>query len=163
VLKREEKDLRHKKKMLQQRIDELTEWLEADYGPEREFLPLKDKCFSTNVEKYIYEVCPFKNAKQKEGHGATQLGKWSGFEENYRVMSFTNGQHCWQGPNRSLRVRLACGEEEQVAKIDEPSRCEYVGVLTTPAACSASHVAHSLKVHEEAEAAAQLASMHEEL
>eukprot|EP00894_Picocystis_sp_ML_P002606 jgi/Pico_ML_1/53123/g3729.t2 len=33
----------------------------------------------------------------------------------------------------------------------------------TRAACSASHVAHSLKVHEEAEAAAQLASMHEEL
>lgn len=163
ALKKEENDLQRKKKQLEQRINELTQWLEADYGVEREFLPLKDKCFNAKVEKYTYEVCPFKDAKQKEGHGSTQLGKWSGFTDNYHGMSFTNGQHCWQGPNRSLQVKLACGEEEEVSKIEEPSRCEYVGVFVTPAACSASFVAHSLKVYEEAEAAAQLASMHEEL
>lgn len=33
------------------------------------------------------------------------VSSFSGFEDNYSVMRFTNGQGCWQGPARSLKVR----------------------------------------------------------
>ena len=57
------------------------------------------------IEKYTYEVCPFDRAEQKEGrHHGTSLGRWQGFLNNYTSMSFTEGDHCWQGPRRSLHV-----------------------------------------------------------
>ncbi len=33
------------------------------------------------------------------------LGSFARFEDDYRAMVFENGQHCWSGPNRSIRVR----------------------------------------------------------
>ena len=32
------------------------------------------------------------------------LGSFARFEDDYRAMVFENGQHCWSGPNRSIRV-----------------------------------------------------------
>lgn len=64
------------------------------------------RCFTANVEKYVYEVCLFKNAAQKDGGLSTSLGSWQGFAEGYSALLFTHGQHCWNGPQRSLRVRL---------------------------------------------------------
>ena len=32
------------------------------------------------------------------------LNHWQGFEQDHSVMKFTNGQHCWNGPSRSLTV-----------------------------------------------------------
>ncbi|GJV21465.1 glucosidase 2 subunit beta-like protein isoform X1 [Tanacetum coccineum] len=61
--------------------------------------------------------------------------KWEKFDESYKVMLFTNGDKCWNGPYRSLTVRLRCGSKVEVADIDEPSRCEYSALLTTPALC----------------------------
>ena len=67
------------------------------------------RCIEAKVDKYIYSVCPFKEAVQKDGGAHTRLGSWGGWESDRTVMSFTNGQGCWQGPNRSIRVRaLAC-------------------------------------------------------
>ena len=56
------------------------------------------------VDKYTYSVCPFKEAHQKEGHASTRLGAWAGWEADGRVMAFTQGQVCWSGPARSIRV-----------------------------------------------------------
>ncbi|XP_021891139.1 glucosidase 2 subunit beta-like [Carica papaya] len=50
-------------------------------------------------------------------------------------MVFSNGDKCWNGPDRSLKVRLRCGLTNEVADVDEPSRCEYVALLSTPALC----------------------------
>lgn len=58
------------------------------------------------MEKYVYEVCPFRSAAQKDGGMSTSLGAWKGFENKYKAMVFQNGQHCWNGPDRSLRVSL---------------------------------------------------------
>ena len=68
------------------------------------------------------------------------MGKWGGFTENYTKMTFTGGQACWNGPARSLTVKLGCGNTETVTKVEEPSRCEYVAELTTPAMCSPHYV-----------------------
>ena len=63
------------------------------------------RCFTATIEKYVYEVCPFASAAQKDGGMSTSLGSWKGFEGGYRFMVFENGQHCWNGPLRSMRVR----------------------------------------------------------
>ncbi|KAG8052627.1 hypothetical protein GUJ93_ZPchr0001g29439 [Zizania palustris] len=61
--------------------------------------------------------------------------RWDKFEESYRAMEFSNGDTCWNGPDRSLKVRLRCGLNNELNGVDEPSRCEYVAVLSTPALC----------------------------
>ena len=55
----------------------------------------------------MYEICPYGDAAQKEGASRTNLGSWKGFQESYSFMSFSGGQICWNGPQRSMRVGLA--------------------------------------------------------
>ncbi|KAK9079007.1 hypothetical protein SSX86_000676 [Deinandra increscens subsp. villosa] len=120
---------------LKSRISRLTKKLENDFGPEKEFYSLYGQCFESKQNKYVYKVCPFKQATQEEGYSTTRLGKWEKFEESYNVMLFSNGDNCWNGPDRSIKVRLRCGLKLEVADVDEPSRCEYAATLTTPALC----------------------------
>ncbi|KAJ6961142.1 glucosidase 2 subunit beta-like isoform X1, partial [Populus alba x Populus x berolinensis] len=120
---------------IQSRISRLTQKLEHDFGTEKEFYSFYDRCFESKQNKYVYKVCSFKQASQSEGHSTTRLGRWEKFEDSYRVMVFSNGDKCWNGPDRSLKVRLRCGLDNEVTDVDEPSRCEYVALLSTPALC----------------------------
>ncbi|KAI7726242.1 hypothetical protein M8C21_008586, partial [Ambrosia artemisiifolia] len=128
---------------LKSRISRLTKKQGHDFGPEKEFYSLYGQCFESKQNKlqplqlylYVYKVCPFKQATQEEGYSTTRLGKWEKFEESYNIMHFSNGDNCWNGPDRSLKVRLRCGLKVELADIDEPSRCEYAAMLTTPALC----------------------------
>ncbi|KAF8395945.1 hypothetical protein HHK36_019901 [Tetracentron sinense] len=142
--------------------------------------------------RYVYKVCPFKQASQVEGHSTTRLGEWEKFEDSYRIMLFSNGDKCWNGPDRSLKVldimrneslcgfhihkslsnwwaissvhspiigkplqlviaksrqsgessymvddnvKLRCGLKNELTDVDEPSRCEYIALLSTPTLC----------------------------
>ncbi|CAI5506228.1 unnamed protein product [Closterium sp. Naga37s-1] len=87
----------------------VKEKLEKDLGPDGEFLSFADHCISFNPNMYEYEVCPYRQVKQKEKHHSdttclckkakqkekhhpdTTVGRWSGFEDNYRTMMFKNG------------------------------------------------------------------------
>ncbi|KAK3002274.1 hypothetical protein RJ639_022186 [Escallonia herrerae] len=75
---------------------------------------------------------------------------WEKFEDSYRIMHFANGDKCWNGPDRSLKVlivsyyidcawfamvKLRCGLKNEVTDVGEPSRCEYEALLSTPAVC----------------------------
>ncbi|XP_008221020.1 PREDICTED: glucosidase 2 subunit beta [Prunus mume] len=117
------------------RISSLTQKLKHDFGPNKEFYSFYDRCFESKQNKYVYKLCPYKQASQVEGHSTTRLGSWEKFEDSYKVMVFANGDKCWNGPDRSLKVRLKCGLKNEVADVDEPSRCEYVALLSTPALC----------------------------
>ena len=64
------------------------------------------------MEKYVYEVCPFGSAAQKDGGMSTSLGTWQGFEDGYNTMVFKNGQGCWSGPNRSIRVGVTASQDK---------------------------------------------------
>lgn len=78
------------------------------------------------------------------------IGKWKGIEHsaditseaeskhlfNGEVLVFDHGQRCWNGPARSLKVSLACGQEDILSTVAEPETCSYTAVLETPAACS---------------------------
>ncbi|KAF2303962.1 hypothetical protein GH714_025307 [Hevea brasiliensis] len=97
---------------IQSRISSLTQKLKHDFGTEKEFYSFYDHCFESKQNK-----------------------RWDKFEDLYRTMIFSNGERCWNGPARSLKVKLRCGLKNELTDIDEPSRCEYVAFLSTPALC----------------------------
>ncbi|KAL5228913.1 hypothetical protein ABZP36_017178 [Zizania latifolia] len=155
-VRKEYDDASSKLSKIQSRISTLTDKLKHDFGwstwchtamriflsyrshkqgKEKEFYYFYDRCFESKEGKYTYKVCPFKKASQVEGHSSTSLGRWDKFEESYGAMEFSNGDKCWNGPDRSLKVRLRCGLNNELNGVDEPSRCEYVAVLSTPALC----------------------------
>ncbi|TYH04610.1 hypothetical protein ES288_A08G020300v1 [Gossypium darwinii] len=120
---------------IQSRISSLTQKLKHDFGLEKEFYAFYDRCFEIKQNKYVYKVCPYKQASQEEGHMTTRLGRWDKFEDAYKMMVFSNGDKCWNGPDRSMKVKLRCGLKNELTDVDEPSRCEYVALLATPAVC----------------------------
>ena len=129
---------------LQSEVDKKRKEVELDAGPEKEFFTLLGSCHSFKTREYEYEVCPFKDATQRPiaGGGGTNLGKWSQWEDPpgaYATMVYENGAKCWNGPMRSIRVSLVCGEKEELYDIDEPEKCTYTAIMATPAACDVAH------------------------
>ncbi|MBA0751898.1 hypothetical protein Gogos_000790 [Gossypium gossypioides] len=59
---------------LESRISSLTEKLKFDFGKQNEFYLFYDRCFELKQDKYVYKVCPFRNATQEDGSSETQLG-----------------------------------------------------------------------------------------
>ncbi|KAF3444375.1 hypothetical protein FNV43_RR14067 [Rhamnella rubrinervis] len=135
VVRKEYDESSTKLSKIQARISTLTRKLKQDFGPDREFYSFYDQCFESKQNKYVYKVCPYKQASQVEGHSTTRLGQWDKFEDSYKVMIFANGDRCWNGPDRSLKVKLRCGLKNEVTDVDEPSRCEYIALLSTPVLC----------------------------
>ncbi|CAH8279863.1 unnamed protein product [Arabidopsis lyrata] len=120
---------------IQSRISSLEKKLKQDFGLEKEFYSFHGRCFESKQGKYTYKVCAYKEATQEEGYSKTRLGEWDKFENSYQFMSYTNGDKCWNGPDRSLKVKLRCGLKNELMDVDEPSRCEYAAILSTPARC----------------------------
>lgn len=114
----------------------LEKKLKTQYGQSHVFLPISESCVEATIDKYLYKICPFGDALQGENGRNTLLGTWSGFEENGSVMNFANGEGCWQGPSRSIKVSLVCGSTDVFESASEPSRCTYTGVIKTPAYCT---------------------------
>ncbi|KFM27688.1 Glucosidase 2 subunit beta [Auxenochlorella protothecoides] len=112
------------------------------YGEDSAWAALDGRCFSAQVDKYTYELCPFGAAKQVEGSGGgTNLGRWEGLLDDGARLAFQRGQQCWNGPARSLQATTLCGPTERLFDVSEPSRCEYAARFETPAACRAADVA----------------------
>ncbi|CAH2069756.1 unnamed protein product [Thlaspi arvense] len=120
---------------IQSRVSSLERKLKQDFGPEKEFYSFHGRCFESKQGKYTYKVCAYKEATQEEGYSKTRLGEWEKFENSYQFMTYTNGDKCWNGPDRSLKIKLRCGLKNELMDVDEPSRCEYAAVLSTPARC----------------------------
>ena len=51
--------------------------------------------FNELVSYFIFSIFLFVNRR------------WDKFEDSYRVMIFSNGDKCWNGPDRSLKVLTA--------------------------------------------------------
>ncbi|GBG29616.1 Glucosidase 2 subunit beta [Hondaea fermentalgiana] len=127
------RELERNVRRLEKEESKLKEKAPQDYGSQNQWYAIRDKCFSSTADKYKYEICMYKQAKQDK----VNLGEWSGFLEgsNDRTFKFTKGQRCWNGPERSLTVHATCGPEERIIDVREPSTCEYVMTFTSPAAC----------------------------
>lgn len=128
--------------------------LEKDYGADDVFRALKGQCVSKDSGEYTYELCWLEKTKQKSKKGGSQTvmgnfvsvdkimvddevppnGKGLGSGERV-ALRYENGQHCWNGPNRSTLVVLACAEKDEVWKITEEEKCVYRMEVGTPAVC----------------------------
>ena len=128
--------------------------LEKDYGADDVFRALKDQCITKDSGEYTYEFCWLGSTKQisKKNNGRTTMGNFvsidsvtvddelppdgKGLGTGVRVaLRYENGQHCWNGPNRSTLVVLACAETDELWKITEEEKCVYRMEVGTPAVC----------------------------
>ena len=128
--------------------------LAKDYGVEDIFRALKGQCISKDAGEYNYELCWLDRTtqKSKKGGGHTGMGNFARFDfvtvdddippdgkglgSGTRVaLRYENGQHCWNGPNRSTMVVLACAEQDEIWKITEEEKCVYRMEVGTPAVC----------------------------
>ena len=146
------KDLDKTKKDQTTHQEDLTK----DWGVDDVFRALKGQCVSRESGEYTYEVCFMEKTTQKpkKGGGNTNMGNFVSLEKVFvdedvsaegkglgrgeRIaMKHDNGQHCWNGPNRSTMVILACSEENELWKIMEEAKCVYRMEVGTPAVCEA--------------------------
>ena len=137
-----------------------TEDLEKPFGPDDIFRALKGSCVSTDAGEYTYELCFLDKTTQKgkKGGGHTNMGNYVGLEKitvdddlpadgkglgsgERWAMKHENGQHCWNGPNRSTMVVLGCAEKEEVWRIVEEEKCVYRMEVGTPAVCESASAA----------------------
>ncbi|OLN94150.1 Glucosidase 2 subunit beta [Colletotrichum chlorophyti] len=143
-------ELLDKKRQLESEEKEL----EKDYGADDIFRVLKDKCVSTEVGEYEYELCWMDKTfqKSKKGGGNTNMGNFVRIDREMAddeeridgkslgkglrmVLRYENGQGCWNGPQRRTDVWLACSETEELWKVSESEKCVYKMEVGTPAAC----------------------------
>ncbi|GAP93294.1 putative glucosidase II beta subunit-like protein [Rosellinia necatrix] len=130
--------------------------LQKNYGPDDIFRVLNGKCISVESGEYEYELCWMGQTtqKSKKGGSRTNMGNFESFsfresdEEDRHdgkglgrgkrtVLEYTNGQHCWNGPNRRTDVWLACAETEELWRVSEQEKCVYKMEVGTPAVCEA--------------------------
>ncbi|KAF9964481.1 hypothetical protein BGZ70_006384 [Mortierella alpina] len=116
-------------------IREIERKLDIDLGDDETFAQLLDQCFEFKDIEYTYSICLFGDANQRS-HSTTFLGKFSSWEgENHNVQMYTGGTRCWNGPDRSVKLVMTCGIENEIISVTEPAKCEYLFKMQTPAAC----------------------------
>ncbi|POM76280.1 Glucosidase [Phytophthora palmivora] len=138
----------------EKKLTDAQNLLEKDYGEDHLFFALRDKCVESDVGQYKYTVCFFGKATQDhtklgdmedikgpepiEGEGSTENAEVASAAETIvKEVTFSKGQKCWNGPNRSLTVKLECGPEPmELYDVEEPSTCVYTAKLRTPAVCT---------------------------
>lgn len=126
--------------------------LEKDFGPDSVFRALKDTCITKDSGEYTYELCWFKETKQKSKKGGadSKMGKYARIGSittdelsstgeivsvEKMALEYDNGQKCWNGPARSTTVIMECGENDELLKVMEDEKCVYSMLVATPAVC----------------------------
>src|SRR5690606_26459000 len=98
---------------------------------------LREKCVDYDHNKYHYNICLFKQAKQDR----TSLGNFHEIARDNATgkltFKFTQGERCFVNNRaRTLDMEVVCGAEHSVVSVDEPETCAYVAVLKSPVACT---------------------------
>ncbi|EQC40429.1 hypothetical protein SDRG_02325 [Saprolegnia diclina VS20] len=131
-------DLETDMQAIDQEIDRLERVFTEESGPDAGYQILKGVCAVAQFEKYHYTICPFGEATQD----SVRLGSWKRWSSTSPpIMSFEDGEKCWNGPHRSVQLVLECGSKDQILSVDELSTCVYTIKFATPAACTSDLVA----------------------
>lgn len=139
---------------IQTDLDNARSDLDKDYGSDDVFRALKDKCVAKDSGEYTYELCFLGATKQKpkKGGGDVNMGHFVGIGSEHvdadvdaegrglgvgeRVLlTYANGQHCWNGPARSTVVVLACSADDEIWRVTESEKCVYRMEVGTAAVC----------------------------
>ncbi|KAJ5716824.1 Glucosidase 2 subunit beta [Penicillium malachiteum] len=140
-------------KNLNNKLNDQQSDLEKDYGTAGIFRALRGQCIDKDAGEYKYEHCFLDSTKQiqKKGGSVTSMGKFTkisttSVEELSETgeiitiekfaLEYERGQSCWNGPSRSTKVILQCGEHNEILKVAEDEKCVYSMHVTTPAVCS---------------------------
>lgn len=117
------------------------------YGREDEFFAIQDKCVAKDMGAYTYELCFGGKASQISNNDGFRfnLGSFQRFDvdkkynetddRHYLSMLYANGQMCWNGPPRSSRITLECGDDDALLHVFEAEKCTYSMRAQTPAVC----------------------------
>lgn len=106
------------------------------------------------MNKYKYSICPYGDSKQdttslgnsfsivnEKGEAIDTLGmnihvtKQNTMPDGNIYFYWKNGRSCWNGPQRSLKLKLVCHDSVELLSLIEPSMCVYEGELGTPSVC----------------------------
>lgn len=131
-------NLESQKTELERKIRELKDKENIDFGSDLALRKLHGNCVKSKIMQYEFEHCPFDLVRQYEfGSVIAVLGKFRKWEQSgdSQVMVYSGGDQCWNGPSRSTKVTLTCGEKEEIIAVDEPNRCSYAMKFKTPAVC----------------------------
>lgn len=119
----------------------------SKYGRNNEFQVLQGTCMTKDMGSYTYELCFGGKSTQISNNDGYRfdLGRFSRFDVNqqydvtddrhYLSMMYDHGQGCWNGPTRTTRVTLECGETNELLKVIEAEKCTYTMHIKTPAVC----------------------------
>jgi len=121
---------------LKREIEALEKKLLVLSGKYTVYYSLIDKVFTLNTTDYTYSLKWGREINQKQNKGSTTLlGKFKKFIDNKTIL-YDEGTQCWKGPKRSVKINLLCGPVNEIIKVDEPSKCQYVMDFETPGVCS---------------------------
>eukprot|EP00942_MAST-04A_sp_MAST-4A-sp1_P002161 g2161.t1 len=98
-----------------------------------DFLHLDGKCFSENIGRYEYKVCPFRNITQLDKQTTWNpfygiLGLWGNWkdediensEDAFKVQVYNDGTPCGGNIKRKVQVNLVCSERYTISNVEEP-------------------------------------------
>jgi len=137
------KDTTKLKENIDKEIEKIDYYLTIDFGGKDEYKGLFGKQLTVKSGDYTYEFNPFEHIKQK-GRLYVTLGKWKSLDLNNSVQIYDKGDRCPGNIERSIRVHMRCGNEDELSDIREPNKCEYTMIFSTPSACT-SEVIKNLK------------------
>lgn len=139
IIKMRESIEKIREEMLQDErsLNQLKASLNENYGDKDVLRAVKGICFSSLISDYTYEVCLLENLHQKSSSLNTLVGTYSHVDENGSLV-YNHGTKCWNGPERSGRVDLECGKENELLAVREAQKCEYVFRVRSPLACAGS-------------------------
>ncbi|KAG0643437.1 glucosidase II beta subunit-like-domain-containing protein [Tuber brumale] len=154
------------------RLETLLSDLTYPYGQDDIFRPLKGECISSQFGEYTYEYCFLGTAYQKslKDSSSVSLGEYSrievdesindasvrgifesGWEEAHDEglsgisLIHENGQQCWNGPRRSVKVDLYCSAVDELRSVREEEKCVYRFEVGTAAVCGGENVEENVR------------------
>jgi len=127
---------REEEQNFKHQIEQIIAFHNKDVGPDAKYAYLIGQKYEITADHYTYYLEPFETAKQSH----TLVGSWKGWNPDYTVMLYDKGQNCWGGPDRSLEVRLVCGDTTKIIDVREESKCTYIMTMETQGACSDSEL-----------------------
>ncbi|PWW80536.1 hypothetical protein C7212DRAFT_274717 [Tuber magnatum] len=143
-------------------LETLLSDLTYPYGQDDVFRSLKGECISSQFGEYTYEYCFLGTAYQKslKDSSSVSLGEYarievdksvndasvrgifgSGWEEAHDEglsglsLIHENGQQCWNGPKRSVKVDLYCSAVDELRSVREEEKCVYRFEVGAAAVC----------------------------